>query len=248
MEKERVDDLGIDNLKIIQNKDYFCFGIDSVLLANFVNSNSKKNIIVDLCSGSGVIPVIISAKKKYAKIFGVELQNEMYNLLSRNICLNKLEDKIIPIHEDIKNIVNIRKQIINNTGNGVVDIIVCNPPYKTIKTGVSNPNTIKYIARHEVMCNLEDIFKTSSQLLNNKGKLYIVHKPERLVDLLEIARKYNLEAKRLKLVQPTLNLKPSIVLIEYVKNGGNELIIEKPIIEYTEDGKYTKEIYDIYGI
>lgn len=248
MEKERIDDLGIDNLKIIQNKDYFCFGIDSVLLANFVVSNNSKNVIVDLCSGGGIIPVIISAKKKYLKIFGVELQDEMFDLLQRNISLNKLDDKIIPIHGDIKNISKLRDTIISKTGNGVVDVIVCNPPYKTEKTGIGNLNSVKYIARHEVMCNLEDIFKTSSSLLNNKGKLYIVHKPERLVDLFEIARRYNLEAKRLRLVQPNLKLKPSIVLIEYVKNGGNELIIEKPIIEYTQDGKYTQEIYDIYGM
>ena len=111
MEKERIDDLGIDNLKIIQNKDYFCFGIDSVLLANFVVSNNNRNVIVDLCSGSGVIPVIISAKKKYSKIFGVELQDEMYDLLKRNISLNCLEDKIIPIHDDIKNIEKIKKML-----------------------------------------------------------------------------------------------------------------------------------------
>lgn len=248
MEKERIDDLGIDNLKIIQNKDYFCFGIDSVLLANFVVSNNNRNVIVDLCSGSGVIPVIISAKKKYSKIFGVELQDEMYDLLKRNISLNSLEDKIIPIHDDIKSMEKIRKKVIEVTGNGAIDIIVCNPPYKKTKTGISNPNNVKYIARHEIMCNLEDVFKTASLLLNNKGKLYIVHKPERLVDLLEIARRYKLEAKRLKLVQPNLELKPSIVLIEYVKNGGNEIIVEKPIIEYTESGEYTKEIYDIYGM
>ena len=248
MEKERIDDLGIDNLKIIQNKDYFCFGIDSVLLANFVVSNNNRNVIVDLCSGSGVISVIISAKKKYSKIFGVELQDEMYDLLKRNISLNSLEDKIIPIHDDIKSIEKIRKKVIEVTGNRAIDIIVCNPPYKKTKTGISNPNNVKYIARHEIMCNLEDVFKTASLLLNNKGKLYIVHKPERLVDLLEIARRYKLEAKRLKLVQPNLELKPSIVLIEYVKNGGNEIIIEKPIIEYTESGEYTKEIYDIYGM
>ena len=154
----------------------------------------------------------------------------MYDLLKRNISLNSLEDKIIPIHDDIKNIEKIRKKVIEVTGNGAIDIIVCNPPYKKTKTGISNPNNVKYIARHEIMCNIEDVFKTASLLLNNKGKLYIVHKPERLVDLLEIARRYKLEAKRLKLVQPNLELKPSIVLIEYVKNGGNEIIIEKPII------------------
>ncbi|MDD3304344.1 MAG: methyltransferase [Clostridia bacterium] len=248
MQNERIDELGINNLKIIQNKEYFCFGIDSVLLANFVVSNSSKNVILDLCSGSGVIPVILSAKKKYKQIFGVELQDEMVDLFKRNILLNQLGMKIIPIQEDIKNVKKIRETIMQLGYNGAVDIIVCNPPYKKQKTGVSNSNNIKYIARHEVMCELEDVFETSSELLNTKGKLYLVHKPERLVDLLAIARKYQLEAKRIQLIQPTLKLKPSIVLVEYVKNGGNEIVIEKPLIEYKENGEYTEELLAIYGM
>ncbi len=247
-ENERLDDLGINNLKIIQNKDYFCFGIDSVLLANYVDSNSNNNVIVDLCTGSGVISVILSAKKKCNKIFSVELQDSMYDLLVRNVCINNLNEKIVAIKEDIKNSDNIRRKIIENTGNGVVDIIVCNPPYKKCGTGCANPNDIKYAARHEVFCSIEDIFKTSSTLLNNKGKLYIVHKPERLADLFCLARKYNLEPKNLTMIQPTINQKPSIVLMQYVKNGGNELVVSKPIIEYDENGNYTEQICSIYGI
>lgn len=231
-EKERIDDLGIDNLKIIQNKDYFCFGTDSVMLANFVKSESSKNVIVDLCSGSGVIPIIISAKRKYKKIFCVELQNEMYDLLNKNVKLNNLEDKIITLNDDIKNVKTIKEMVKNTTGNDKVDIVVCNPPYKTIGTGFKTKHDVKTIAKCEVMCNLEDIFITSSKLLNKKGKLYLVHKPERLSDLICIGRKYNLEAKEIKFIYPRVNKKASIVLISYTKDGGNETNVLEPLIEY----------------
>lgn len=251
-ENERIDSLGIDNLEIIQNKEYFCFGIDSVLLANFVESKSNKNIIVDLCSGSGVIPVIISAKKNYEKIIAVELQDEMYDILQRNVNLNNLNEKIYPVQDDIKNVVEIRNKIIEITNKDKVDVIVCNPPYKIVGTGSQNENEIKYIARHEVKCNLEDIFKTASSLLKSKGKLYLVHKPERIVDLLAISRKYNLEAKSIRFVNPTKESKPSIVLVEYVKDGKNECKILPHLVEYEkeENGNmvYSEEILKIYGI
>lgn len=251
-ENERKDSLGIDNLEIIQNKDYFCFGIDSVLLGNFVESKSDKNVIVDLCSGSGVISVIISAKKKYEKIIAVELQNEMYDILQRNIKLNNLDEKIYAIKDDIKNIFEIRNKIIDITKKDKVDVVVCNPPYKIVGTGSQNENEVKYIARHEAKCNLENVFKTASSLLKSKGKLYLVHKPERIVDLLSIARMYNLEAKNIRFVNPTETSKPSIILIEYVKDGKNECKILPPLIEYIKDEngnmKYTNEILDIYGM
>lgn len=238
MDKERIDDLGINGKKIIQNTDYFCFGIDSVLLANFVESNSSKNNIVDLCSGSGVISVIVSQKKKCNKIYAVELQNEMYDLLDRNIKINSLEEKIIPLKGDVKSFSMKEK----------VDIVVSNPPYKEVGTGVENTNTVKYIARHEKECTLEDIFKCSSKLLKQKGKLYLVHKPQRIPDLISEARKYKLEPKKMRLVYPTINSKPSIVLMEYVYFGGNELEVLSPLIEYNENGEYTKEIFEIYGM
>lgn len=247
-ETQRIDSLGIDDLKIIQDTKYFCFGMDSIILANFVESISTNNVIVDLCSGTGVIPTIISAKCKYKKIFGVELQKEMFDLFSENLKLNKLEDKIVGLNNDIKDIDLIRKSVMEITGKENVDIVVSNPPYKKIGTGTINDNDVKYIARHEAMCNLEDIFITSSKLLKSRGKLYLVHKPERLVDLLDISRKYNLEAKRLKFVYPKVNSAPSIVVIEYMKDGKDELKVLPPLIEYGEDGKYTDDIYKIYGM
>lgn len=245
---ERIDDLGINDLKIIQNKEYFCFGTDSVLLANFVKSENSNNVILDLCSGSGVIPIILSAKKKYKKIFGVELQSEMYDLFDRNIKINNLEDSIISINENVKNIKDIRKKITSIMEKDKIDIITCNPPYKEIGTGLTTNHDVKTIAKCEVMCNLEDIFITSSKLLGKGGKLYLVHKPERLSDLIYFGRKYNLEAKEIRFVYPKINKKPSIVLISYRKDGGNEIKVLEPLIEYNDDMSYTDEIYRIYGI
>lgn len=245
---ERIDDLGINDLKIIQNKEYFCFGTDSVLLANFVKSENSNNVILDLCSGSGVIPIILSAKKKYKKIFGVELQSEMYDLFDRNIKINNLEDSIISINENVKNIKDIRKKITSIMEKDKIDIITCNPPYKEIGTGLTTNHDIKTIAKCEVMCKLEDIFITSSKLLGKGGKLYLVHKPERLSDLIYFGRKYNLEAKEIRFVYPKINKKPSIVLISYRKDGGNETKVLEPLIEYNDDMSYTDEIYRIYGI
>ncbi len=245
---ERIDDLGINDLKIIQNKEYFCFGTDSVLLANFVKSENSNNVILDLCSGSGVIPIILSAKKKYKKIFGVELQSEMYDLFDRNIKINNLEDSIISINENVKNIKDIRKKVTSIMEKDKIDIITCNPPYKEIGTGLTTNHDVKTIAKCEVMCNLEDIFITSSKLLGNGGKLYLVHKPERLSDLIYFGRKYNLEAKEIRFVYPKIDKKPSIVLISYRKDGGNETKVLEPLIEYNDDMSYTDEIYRIYGI
>lgn len=245
---ERIDDLGINDLKIIQNKEYFCFGTDSVLLANFVKSENSNNVILDLCSGSGVIPIILSAKKKYKKIFGVELQSEMYDLFDRNIKINNLEDSMISINENVKNIKDIRKKITSIMEKDKIDIITCNPPYKEIGTGLTTNHDVKTIAKCEVMCNLEDIFITSSKLLGKGGKLYLVHKPERLSDLIYFGRKYNLEAKEIRFVYPKIDKKPSIVLISYRKDGGNETKVLEPLIEYNDDMSYTDEIYRIYGI
>ena len=244
-ENERLDELGINNMKLIQNKEYFLFGTDSVLLANFVNISNSKNNIIDLCSGSGVIPILMSQKIKYNKIFSVELQEEMYDILQRNIQLNNLD--ITAIKSDIKDVEYIKQELSKNNVKGRVDVITVNPPYKPKGNGVKNENKVKYIARHEELCSLEEIFNTCNKLLESKGKLYLVHKPERIVDLLCIARKYKLEAKRVRYIYPKINLKPSIVLIEYIKDGGNECIIEKAIIEYDENGKYTKEFLDICG-
>ena len=245
---ERVDDLNLNGKKIIQDTDLFLFGMDSVLLANMVKNTNKDANILDLGTGSAVMPVILSEKVKCNKIIGVELQEKMYNLAVKNIELNELSGKVYAVKEDLKNVDSIRKQVIEITGRDTVDIVISNPPYKKVGTGTVNDVDEKYIARHEVKCTLEDIFVTSSKLLKFKGKLYIVHKPERIADLICIGRKYNLELKTLVFLQPTKTKKPSIVLCEYVLGGGNECIVLPSIIEYDEDGNYTDRIYEIYGM
>ena len=222
--------------------------MDSVLLANMVKGTNKDTNILDLGTGSAVMPVILTEKVKLNKVIGVELQDKMYDLAVKNIKLNELEDKAFAVHEDLKNIEKIRKAIINITGRDTVDIVISNPPYKSKGTGTINEVDEKYIARHEVKCTLEDIFKTASKLLKFKGKLYMVHKPERIADLICVARKYNLELKTLTFLQPTKTKKPSIVLLEYVLGGGNECTVLPNIIEYDDNGNYTDKIYEIYGI
>lgn len=245
---ERIDDLNLNGKKIIQDTDLFLFGMDSVLLANMVKGTNKNTNILDLGTGTAVMPVILSEKVKCNKVIGIELQDKMYDLAVKNVELNGLENKVYILQDDIKNVNNIRKEIINIIGKDTVDIVISNPPYKKVGTGTLNDIDEKYIARHEVKCTLEDIFKTTSKLLKFKGKLYIVHKPERIVDLICIARKYNLELKTLTFLQPTKDKKPSIVLLEYVLGGGNECTVLPNIIEYDEQGNYTERIYEIYGM
>ena len=245
---ERIDDLNLNGKRIIQDTDLFLFGMDSVLLANMVKKTNKDTNILDLGTGSAVMPVIISEKTKCNKIIGVELQDKMYNLALKNIKLNELEDKIYAVKEDLKNVEKIREKIVEITGKDKVDVVISNPPYKKAGTGTLNDIDEKYIARHEVKCELEDIFVTASKLLKFKGKLYIVHKPERIADLICLGRKYNLEIKELQFLQPSTKKKPSIVLCEYVLGGGNECTVLPSIIEYDENGNYTNTVYEIYGM
>lgn len=247
-ENERIDDLNVNDLKLIQNKEYFMFGIDSVLLSSIVKS-SPNSYIVDFCTGSAVIPLLLTTRVKYAKIIGIELQKEMYDLAVRNVELNNLSDCIDILNLDIKEykkIIEYVKENVNKSGN--VDVVVCNPPYKEVGTGIVNENIVKYIARHEEKCTLEDIFLSSSKLLKTRGKLYLVHKPERLADLICMARKYNLEVKNIEILQPTLDKKPSIVLLEYVKDGKKGVNISPVITQFDENGDYSKKIKEIYRV
>ena len=245
---ERIDDLNLNGKKIIQDTELFLFGMDSVLLANKVKGTNKNTVVLDLGTGSAVMPVIIAEKNEIGKIIGIELQDKMYELAVKNIKYNNLEQKVCVLRENLKNVDSIRRYVKELTDKDKVDIIISNPPYKKVGTGSKNELNEKYIARHEVECELEDIFKTASKLLKFRGKLYIVHKPERIADLIALARKYNLESKEIQFLQPNENKKPSIVLIEYVLGGGNECIVLPNLIEYDDNGNYTKEILDIYGM
>ena len=245
---ERIDDLNLNGKKIIQDTDMFLFGMDSVLLANKVRGTNKDTVVVDLGTGSLVMPVIIAEKNNVGKIIGVELQQKMYDLAVKNMEYNNLQDKVSVLKENLKNVDSIRRYVIECAGKDKVDIVISNPPYKKVGTGSKNEVDEKYIARHEVECELEDIFKTAAKLLKFRGKLYIVHKPERMADLISLARKYTLEPKEIQFLQPTVTKKPSIVLIEYVLGGGNECVVLPNLIEYDESGNYTKDIIDIYSM
>ena len=219
-ENERIDDLEFKNLKIIQNKEGFCFGIDSVLLSDFAKNIKKDSRVLDLGTGTGIIPILLCGKTNLKKVIGIEIQEEVARMAKKSIRLNNLEDKFEVINENILNLNNIYEK-------QTFDVIVTNPPYKKKETGVINENQKKLISRHEITANLEDFIKVSKDLLKDKGELYMVHRPERLVDILSLMRKYKIEPKMLKMVYSNKNKEPKLVLVKGVKNAKSFLKVEK---------------------
>lgn len=239
-ENERIDDLELNNLKIIQNNNGFCFGIDSVLLSDFAKDIRNNSKVIDLGTGTGILGILLCAKTNLDKIYGIEIQKEVSEMAKRSIILNNLEDKFEIINDNIKN---LNKYFEDNT----FDAIVSNPPYKKDNTGIKNESEQKLISRHEITASLEDFVSISSIMLKNNGSLYIVHRPERLSDLLYLLRKYHLEPKRLRMVQSYNDSNPKLVLVKATKNAKSFLNIEKPLIVYHHDGTYTDEIFKIYN-
>lgn len=237
---ERIDDLEFKNLKIVQNKDGFCFGIDSVLLSDFAKNIKKDSMVLDLGTGTGIIPILLCGKTKLKKVTGIELQEEVAKMAKKSIKLNNLEDKFNVINE---NILNLNKIYENQT----FDVIVSNPPYKKKDTGITNENEKKIISRHEINASLEGFIKISKDLLKDKGEFYMVHRPERLVDIFELMRKYKIEPKILKMVYSYKNKEPKLILIKGVKNAKPFLKVESNLYIYEDTGKYTKEILKIYN-
>ena len=235
---ERIDDLEFKNLKIIQNKDGFCFGIDSVLLSDFAKNIKKDSMVLDLGTGTGIIPILLCGKTKLKKVTGIELQEEVAKMAKKSIKLNNLEDKFNVINE---NILNLNKIYENQT----FDVIVSNPPYKKKDTGITNENEKKIISRHEISASLEDFIKISKDLLKDKGEFYMVHRPERLVDIFELMRKYKIEPKILKMVYSYKNKEPKLILIKGVKNAKPFLKVESNLYIYEDTEKYTKDILKI---
>lgn len=240
-ENERIDDLGIKNLKIIQNKEGFCFGIDSVLLSDFAKDIKKDSMVMDLGTGTGIIPILLCGKTKLKKVIGVEIQKEVCEMAKRSIELNNLEDKFQILNE---NILDLEKIYSENT----FDVIVTNPPYKKMNTGILNENEKKLISRHEYKANLEDFLKVSKRLLKDKGEFYMVHKPERVVDIIETLRKNKLEPKELRFVYSNKDLDATLVLVKAIKGGNKFVKVLKPLYIYNKDGTYTDEIKQIYNI
>jgi len=239
-ENERIDDLQLNNLKIIQNKDGFCFGIDSVLLSDFAKEIPTNSKVLDLGTGTGILGILLCGKTKLSKIYGIDIQKDVCDMASRTIKLNQLEERFEIINTNIKALKNIFKE---NTFNA----IVTNPPYKKDNSGLKNESETKLISRHEITASLEDFINISAKLLKNNGSIYIVHRPERLSDLMYLLRKYNLEPKKLRMVQSYYNSKPKLILVKATKNAKPFLNIEQPLIIYNKDGSYTEEIFEIYG-
>ena len=233
------DLLNYDNIKIVQNSDWFSFSLDSVLLANFVHVNNKMRIM-DFCCGNAPIPLILSTKTN-SKITGVEIQKEVFSLAIKSVRLNNKEKQIEIINEDVKNLHNIYE-------TDSFDLITCNPPYFKYKNSSNiNNNNTKALARHELSLALEDVFKTAKKILKNNGKLVIVHRTERLIDIICLMRKYNLEPKRIRFIQPFSNSNSNLVLIEASKNGNAGLKIESNLIVHDENNNYTEEVLEIFN-
>ncbi len=237
---ERIDDLEFNNLKIIQNKNFFCFGIDSVLISNFCAKNKSTSNAVDIGSGSGIISILIASKTRIKRIYGIEIQNEVAEMSKRSIELNHLEDKIEILNIDLKD---ATKYINPNS----IDCVVTNPPYMKNGTGAKNENKQKIIARHEVETTLSEILNISYKLLKDKGEFFMIHRVDRLVDILSEMRAQRLEPKEIQLVHPYVNKSPNLVMLRAVKNGGRELKVLDPLVVYNNNGEYTDEILKIYG-
>ncbi len=239
-ENERIDDLEYKGLKIIQDEEGFCFGIDSVLLSDFAKGIKKGTKVIDLGTGTGIIPILLCGKTDLEKVIGVEIQEEVADMAKRSSKLNNLEDKFEVVNENILNLKNIFK-------NQSFDVIVSNPPYKKKNTGVINENTKKIISRHEITANLEDFIKVAKDLLKDKGEFYMVHRPERLVDILSLMRQNKIEPKVLRMVYSNEYKEPKLVLIKGIKNARPFLKVEKNLYIYDKDGNYTNEILKIYN-
>ena len=239
-ENERIDDLEFEGLKIIQYSTWFCFGIDAVLLSDFAKNLKKNGKVVDIGTGTGIISILLSKKSNAEKIYGIEIQKDVANMALRSVKLNNLEEKIEIINRNVKDIFEV---IYPNT----IDAIVTNPPYMKIGNGAINEEKKKLISRHEVECTLEDIIKVSYKLLKSKGEFYMIHRAERIVDIMYYLRRYKLEPKILRFVHSKTEKEPNLVLIKAVKNAGKHLKIEKPLIIYNNDGTYTDEILKIYN-
>lgn len=238
-EGERLDDLQTKGYYIIQDPKRFCFGIDAVLLSSFAKVKKYEKAL-DLGTGTGIIPILLEAKNEGSCYHALEIQEESADMARRSVRYNHLEEKIEVKTGDIKEAAKIY-------GAASFEVITVNPPYMIGEHGQKNDNEAKYIARHEVLCTLDDIMRESAKLLKEKGRFYMVHRPFRLPEIMRTMSQYKIEPKRMRLVYPYIDKEPNMVLIEGMKNGKPRLKAEPPLIVYEKNGDYTEEVLRMYG-
>ena len=237
---ERLDDLQRNGYQIIQNPSKFCFGMDAVLLSGFAKVKSGERAL-DLGTGTGIIPILLRGKTPGRDFTGLEIQEESADMARRSVELNDLSDSVSIIQGDIKEAASI-------FGAASFDVVTSNPPYMIGQHGLRNPDMPKAIARHEVLCNLEDVVSQASRVLKDRGRFYMVHRPFRLAEIMNVLTKYHLEPKRMQLVYPYIDREPNMVLIEALKGGNSRITVEPPLIVYKEPGVYTENILKIYDM
>lgn len=221
---ERLDDLQVNGLELIQDPNKFCFGVDAVFLSDFVRVKPGETVL-DMGTGNGIIPVLLSAKTQGKKFTGLEIQPDTAEMARRSVRLNHLEERIEIVTGDIKEAAEIFKP-------AFFDVITTNPPYMPAEHGLRNPDSARAIARHEVMCSLDDILRESMRLLQDKGRFYMIHRPFRLTEIMIKMNQYKIEPKRIQFIYPYIDKEPAMVLIEGVRGARSRVTVEPPIIIY----------------
>lgn len=239
LDNEQLDDLQLNGLFIIQKTDGFRFGVDAVLLSDFAKNTSSR-CTLDLCTGTGIVPILLSAKTKTQKFCALEIQYDIADMAKRSVEYNGLSERIEIKEGDLNDAADIY-------GKRCFDKITCNPPYMKISAALKNESDTMTVSRHEVKCTLEDVIRVSASLLTHKGRLYMIHRPSRLADIMCLMRKYEIEPKRLRLVAPKKGKEPNLVLVEGMFKGGEELRIMDTLYVFDENGRYSEEIDKIYG-
>ena len=237
---ERLDDLQIKGYRIIQSPGRFCFGMDAVLLSSFAKVKTGERAL-DLGTGTGILPILLEAKNKGDFYTGLEIQEESADMARRSVQYNHLEDKVRIVTGDIREAAAL-------FGAASFHVITVNPPYMIGDHRLKNENEAKYIARHEVLCTLEDVLRESGKLLGNKGRFYMVHRPFRLAEILSGMSRHRIEPKRMRLVHPYIDKEPNMVLLEGVKGAHPRMTVEPPLVVYNKDGTYTEELLELYGL
>ena len=238
-EGERLDDLHRNGFQIIQNIEKFCFGMDAVLLSGFAKVKEGEKVL-DIGTGTGIIPILLAAKTPGQHFTGLEIQPESADMARRSVALNHLEEKISIVEGDVRE----ADQLFSAAS---FDVITSNPPYMTGSHGLVNPDMPKAIARHEICCTLEDLVSQTEKLLRPGGRFFMVHRPFRLAEIMTVLTAHHLEPKRMRLVYPFVDKEPNMVLLECIRGGKPRITVEKPLIVYKEPGVYQDEIYTIYG-